>query len=180
MTHPTLGASSPWTIDAAPDARRTLETMVRFCLEATRDPVIVQYANEVIENVRGRDIPGQIATIHTFLDRYFRFINNPVGVQRIRTPRDMLIDIERKGFVSGACDDAAILAAALGMCNAIRAQFRAVGFGASSIPDDGAPLTHVIADLWDGSQWCALDVTRPADLDRPPYIVRTLTVEVSS
>jgi hypothetical protein len=175
---PILGASSSWRIDAEPDPVRTLNEMVRLSVAATHDPIIVQYANEIVENVRGRDYAGQIATIHQFLDRYFRFINNPIGVQRIRTPRDMLIDIERKGFVLGACDDAAILAATLGLCNALNAQFRAVGFGSSSSKDDAAPLTHVIADLWDGEKWCPLDVTRPTDIDRLPYIVRTLTVQV--
>lgn len=167
-----------WVIDATPNAWDTLQQMRAITLQALRDGAIVRYANEIVENTRPRDYPAQISAIKLFGTQYFKFINNPIGEQRIRTPRDMITDIESKGFAWGACDDAAVLLATLGMADALRARFRAVAFGRTTMPDPTAPLSHVITDLHDGQSWCALDVTKPDDMLRPPAIVRTVTLEL--
>lgn len=167
-----------WIIDASPNAIETLQQMQRLVRQALKDGTIVRYANEIIENTRPRDYAAQVGEIKLFGEQYFKFVNNPIGEQRIRTPADMLLDVERKGFVWGACDDAAVLLATLGMADALRARFRAVAFGRTSTPDETAPLSHVITDLWDGHSWCALDVTKPFDMLRPPAIVRTVTLEL--
>jgi transglutaminase-like putative cysteine protease len=167
-----------WSIDATPNAPATLELMAKFCRQAMKSAAIVRYANEIIEANRPRDLVGQIETIRLFLESWFRFVNNPIGVQRIRTPLDMIRDIETRGLVMGACDDAAVLAATLGMANGIEARFRAVAFSHQNVPDASAPFTHVIADLHDGAAWRPLDVTKPLDLLRPPNVVRTLTLIV--
>lgn len=165
-------------MDDHPAAQRTLERMAALCHQAMTDRFIVRYANEIIAAARPRDYAAQISAIRLFTRSYFRFVDNPAGVQRIRTPLDMLTDIEQEGFVQGACDDAAVLVATLGTANALGARFRAVAFGHRTAPDDTAPLTHVITDLWDGQAWEALDITKPDDVQREPYVVRTLTMEL--
>jgi transglutaminase-like putative cysteine protease len=184
LVSPGLGGAA-WVLDADPSALRTMQTMGDLCHQATANQAVVRYANELIENTRSRDYPAQIAALRMFGEQYFRFVNNPGAVQRIRTPLDMLNDIERKGSVWGACDDAAALMATLGMANGLRARFRAVALCQGAPPpegacrlDDSAQLTHVIADLWDGGDWVPLDITKPQDLWRPPTVVRTLTLEV--
>lgn len=167
-----------WVIDPSPNAEQTLMQMQRLVLQGLRDGALVRYANEIIENTRPRDYNAQVAAIRLFGDQYFRFVNNPIGEQRIRTPRDMIQDVETKGFVWGACDDAAVLLATLGMADALRARFRAVAFGRTDRPDANAPLSHVITDLHDGQTWCPLDVTKPYDMLRPPAIVRTVTLNL--
>jgi hypothetical protein len=37
----------------------------------------------------------------------------------------------------------------------------------------------VIADLFAGDGWDVLDITKPDDLQRPPHVVRTLTMDLS-
>lgn len=167
-----------WVIDASPNAQDTLQQMAHLVRQALRDGAVVRYANEIIENTRPRDYPAQVEAIRLFGEQYFKFVNNPIGEQRIRTPRDMIQDIESKGFAWGACDDAAVLLATLGMADALPARFRAVAFGRTVAGDATAPLSHVIADLWDGHSWCALDVTKPYDMLRSPAIVRTVTLDL--
>jgi hypothetical protein len=173
-----LGTTSPpWVLDNNPTALGTMQTMAQLVYQALTVPAIVRYANALIENTRSRDYVHQIACVRQFGEQYFRFLNNPIGIQRIKPPQDMLCDIERKGYTWGACDDAAILMATLGMANALRAQFRAVAFGARG-PDDSARLSHVICDLFDGDDWEPLDITKPYDLLRKPNVVKTLTLEL--
>jgi transglutaminase-like putative cysteine protease len=168
-----------WTIDQDPNAQRTLSTMAKFVHAAMADPYIVRYANEIIAAARPRDYRAQIGAIRLFGRSWFRFVDNPVGVQRVRTPLDMITDVETIGYVQGACDDAAVLMATLGMANGLEARFRAVAFAHRSAPDDSVPFSHVIADLFAGDGWDVLDITKPDDLQRPPHVVRTLTMDLS-
>lgn len=167
-----------WTIDADPNAERTLQKMAALCHAAMSNAYIVRYANEIIAAARPRDYRAQIGAIRLFGRSWFRFVDNPVGVQRVRTPLDMITDVETIGYVQGACDDAAVLMATLGMADGIAARFRAVAFAHRAAPDDSVPFSHVIADLFAGDGWDALDVTKPDDLQRPPHIVRTLTMDL--
>lgn len=171
-------AFSGWTLDATPHARETMRDMAKLCRRAMVNPFIVRYANEIVAADRPRDVSAQIETLRQFGERWFRFVNNPIGVQRIRTPLDMIRDIEALGYVQGACDDAAVLEATLGMANGIPARFRAVAFSTRAVPDNSAPFSHVIADLDDGIAWQPLDITKPDDLLRLPHIVRELTLIV--
>lgn len=174
-------ALNGWSIDADVNARTTLGRMARFVQKAILDPQIVYSANRIIAIANSRDYPGQIAAIRAFLMRRFRFVGNPLGAQAIRTPAFMLLDMAARGFTQGACDDAAVLAATLGTANAIPSRFRAIAFCHKKV--DGAcspePLSHVVADLFDGQEWIPLDVTKPYDMLRAPTIARELIYPLS-
>lgn len=179
-----------WSIDTDVDARTTLGRMARLCTRAMSQPAVIYAANQVIAECEPRDFPAQIEAIRSFMDLCFKFVPNPLGTQTIRPPGwttdrrapGMLQDIERRGFTQGACDDAAVLVATLGMANGMPAQFRAIAFCVrlAGACDPSESYSHVIADLNDGSQWVSLDVTRPHDLGRPSdrEIARTLTYPV--
>lgn len=157
------------------------------------DPRVIYAANRIIADAGAapRDVAAQIGAIQEFMELAFYFVPNPIGTQTIRPPGwtsshaapGMLEDIERRGFTQGACDDAAVLIATLGMANGIPARFRAIAF-LCQLPGECEPrpaFTHVIADLLDdGRGWYELDVTRPADLARPSSaeIARTLVYDV--
>ena len=183
----TLGA---WIIDTDVDARTTLGRMARLCEKAMLDPAVIHAANVIIAGVQSRDVPAQIAAICSFMESYFYFVPNPQGTQTIRPPGwtgrpaapGMLEDIATRGLAQGACDDAAVLIATLGMANGIPARFRAIAFCVQleGRCDPTVAYTHVIADLFDGVEWQDCDVTRPLDVDRPTdaEIARTMTYDV--
>lgn len=163
------------------DAMTTMHHMQRIVAKALRDPYVVRRANEAIAAAAPRDYAGQIAGIRTYLEATFYFVDNPIGMQRIQPPAYLLHDIDARGMTQGACDDAAVLAAALGMADGIPARFTAYAFGIPSgnaAADHAAPFTHVICDLFDGKQWTPLDVTRPEDMTRLPNVLRSLTLEL--
>lgn len=178
-----------WIIDTDVDARTTLGRMARLCEKAMREPAVIHVANRIISSAAPRDTSGQIEALRAFMDRSFYFVPNPIGTQTIRPPGwtksaaapGMLEDIERRGFTQGACDDAAVLIATLGMANGMPARFRAIAFCyLLGRCDPTEAYTHVIADLFDGQAWHELDVTRPADVARPcaAEISRTMVYDV--
>jgi len=182
---------SQWIIDTDVDAGTTLGRMARLCRKAMRDPAVIYLANMVISPAAPRDTPGQIDAIRRFMDCSFYFVPNPIGTQTIRPPGwtgsatapGMLEDIGRRGFTQGACDDAAVLVATLGMANGIPARFRALAFcyQLAGQCDRAEAYTHVMADLFDGETWQELDSTRPRDRDRPSAaeIARTMVYDIS-
>src|SRR5579871_2886771 len=129
-------AAGRWIIDTDVDAKTTLGRMAKLCDRAMLDPRVIHVANQVISNAPSRDTAAQIAAIRAFMDCSFYFVPNPVGTQTIRPPGwtgdplapGMLEDIAARGFTQGACDDAAVLIATLGMANGIEARFRAIAF----------------------------------------------------
>jgi hypothetical protein len=143
---------------------------VRDCVSHSRE--VIDTANDVVSVVPPRDVVGQIHVIYDWLLRRFRFVTDPVGVELLRDPAGAIARINTRGFTQGDCDEAAMLGAALGMANGIRARFRALAFAFN------APYSHVIADL-QGSDgvWYPLDITRPQGFTPPP-VARTLTVMV--
>lgn len=169
-----------WLIDSDVDARTTMLRMAKFCHKAMLDSYVVRTANDVIRVARSRDYSFQIAAISAYMQEHFVFVNNPVGVQLIRDPRSMLLDIMERGTTQGACDDAAVLIATLGMANGIYARFRALAFCYQLLGqcDRSATYSHVITDLFNGSEWQELDVTKPFDQSRRTDVVRTLTLDV--
>jgi hypothetical protein len=181
-----------WIIDTDVDARTTLGRMGWLARQAMRDPKVIHAANSIVaaSGAAPRDTPAALDAIADFMAQHFLFVPNPIGTQTIRPPGwtgvpaepGMLEDIQFRGFTQGACDDAAVLIATLGMANGIPARFRALAFcyQLDGRCDPTEAYSHVIADLFDGETWRELDVTRPADLARPSAdeIARTMTYDV--
>jgi hypothetical protein len=181
-----------WIIDTDVDARTTLGRMAGLSRKALSDPRVIHAANVVVSDVSPRDVDGQIAAIWDFMESSFSFVPNALGTQTIRPPGwttnpaapGMLQDIAARGKTQGACDDAAVLIATLGMANGIPARYRALAF-CLSVDGTCDPLeafTHVICDLFDGREWLELDVTRPSDRERPTpaEIARTLVFDIQA
>lgn len=149
---------------------RNMAKRVRDCLAHSRE--VIETANDAVANVTPRDRLAQITTLNDWLSHRFRFIADPVGVELLRDPEGAVRRINARGFTQGDCDEAAMLAASLGMANGIPARFRALSFGPA------APYSHVIADLLGpGGEWYPLDVTKPYGMSMP-RVFRSLTVSV--
>lgn len=168
-------AHAPGWVVSDGTAGRTLDRMrdaVHSCLRSS--PVLIQLANEVVAPITPHNTLGQIDAIDDFLSRCFRYINDPLGVELLRDPAFQAESIRERGYVQGDCDEAATLAASLGMANGIPARFRALAFYTKD-----APFTHVICDLQGpDKKWYPIDVTKPPGMDHPPTPTRTLTLAV--
>lgn len=137
-------------------AMQTLREMRRLVNESLYQPLLINTAHEIVTPCRARDTGCQAAAIRAWLAAHFRFVPDPRGVELLRTPAVLLEWIEQQGFVTGDCDDAAVLAAALGKAVGLMASFVVVGFRTT-----GAPFTHVFTLLRTRDGWAEMDVTRP-------------------
>lgn len=171
MSTVTLAGWSFGTNESALSTLRNMAERVRGTLRTSRYAIDV--SNALVSHVP-RDRQAQARAVADYLSpRHFRFVADPVGVELLRDPAEMLLQIQQRGFTQGDCDDAAMLAAVLGMANGLPARFRALAFGSPS-----APYTHVITDLCvGGNQWYPLDVTKPQRF-LAPEPTRTLFVGV--
>lgn len=145
-------------------AQQTLDRMASLVNRSLTIPLVVETANGIAALVPPRDYVAIAKAIRSWLQRHFRFVRDPLGVELLRDPQYQLRQWMTQGFITGDCDDAAVLGAALGKSVGIGARFVAIGFR------DGGPLVHVYAVLTgkaDGGigslgRGVDLDVTRPA------------------
>lgn len=151
---------------------QTVGKMRQLVNSSLTDAVVVQTARNLAASTFARDIEGQILAVREFLKEHFQFVRDPRGVELLVPPRSMLDTIKRRGVVTGDCDEAAILGAALGKAMGLRACFVLLGFAGPQ-----GPLTHVYASLRGAGRWVSLDVTKPARGPFPP-VTRHATVEV--
>lgn len=155
-------------------ALQTLHRMRRLVNDALADPLVIETARTIVETagVLGRDQPGKYEAIRQWMTSHLAFLPDPLGVELLSTPRYLLTRIQQAQFVSGDCDDAAILGAALGKAVGLPAKFRALSF-----VNQSRPFQHVYTLLLVNGRWANLDVTRsPATV--PPVPARVLELGV--
>jgi Transglutaminase-like superfamily len=142
---------------------QTLDRMRELVNRSLSVPLVVETANGIAALSPPRDYLSIARAIRAWMARNFRFVRDPVGVELLRDPDYQLRQYMTYGYITGDCDDAAILGAALGKAVGIGARFVAVGFR------EAGPLTHVFAVLTGGKDGgigslgpgVELDVTRP-------------------
>lgn len=136
---------------------QTLARMRSIVRQSLASPDVIQTAARIITMLPPRDQERQAIAIRDMLDRVFRFVADPKGVELLRTPTFQLREIKAHGTTVGDCDDAAILGAALGMAVGIGAIFRVISFR------EGANFAHVYTILTPRhGRAIDLDVTKPA------------------
>lgn len=169
----TFASLSGWQFDTDADAGRTMRRMAsnvhRALSASVYSPAVIKLANRIIAGATPRDTVAQVVAIRDWLDSRFRYVNDPLGVELLRDPISMFAEIKGQGFTQGDCDEAAVMAAILGMANGIPVRFRALAFYR---PD--APFSHVVADLQTSTGWAPIDITKPVNMEVPPVATRTL------
>src|SRR5438105_2174919 len=98
--------ASTWSFDTNSSVERTLSRMrdrVRSCLRSS--PLVVQTANDAVAATTSHDRYGQIDAIRGFLERVFRYVNDPVGVELLRDPAQQIAEIRQRGYTQGDCDE---------------------------------------------------------------------------
>lgn len=136
----------------------TLAHMRNLVNAALQMPVVVETAHMIIRATAPRDYPAMARAIRDWMALNFKFVPDPLGVELTRTPAYMLNQYYAQGIVSGDCDDAATLGAALAKSVGMPCKLVGVGFGSWL----GA-FAHVytIIALRSGVV-VTLDVTKPA------------------
>jgi len=131
----------------------TIAHMAQLARAAQTDLLVLRTAQRLAGSTTS--YAGQIAAIRAFLRGYVRFVRDPLEVETLKAPREMLLEVARSGETWGDCDDIATLGAALGMSVGFPARFVVLSFGEAV---DG----HVYAELLepDSHTWLELDTSK--------------------
>ncbi len=125
------------------------------------DPLVRKTATDIVAEVPGRDAEGQIELLREWIADNLRFQRDSSGSELLHTPKVMLARLLTEGPpLAIDCDDAAMLAAALGKAVGLKARFVLVGFLSPH-----SPFRHVWTELSPPSglnrgRWQEMDVTR--------------------
>jgi transglutaminase-like putative cysteine protease len=150
-----------------------LNHMARLVGQSIKSPMVIYQARQIARLAGERNYRAQAIGIRDFLRSVWRFVDDPRYDELLRDGEHMLRELNETGFITGDCDESAVLGAALGEAIGIEAELVALAFD----PDQGGngEYSHVYAQLLTPEGECiSLDVTRPAGL--VPYPSRTLVV----
>jgi hypothetical protein len=152
----------------------TFRAMTALANIGQTDPGVV-YLARTLAGTDGTSQAAVARAIRGWLRAVWRYVDDPVDTELLISPVTMVQTYIATGMISGDCDEAAILGAALGKAVGIPAAFTGLAFDTPD--DDPARLAHVFASLLpnDGGP-CNLDITKGAGPF--PAVTRTLTVEV--
>lgn len=103
-----------------------------------------------------------IAALRGWLADRLTFHPDPPDMEWVDDPADQMQTLGAVGRIHGDCDDAATLGATLARAMGLPARFVVAGFGRAP-----APYEHVWTEVFDGSRWHDLDVTRAPDALSP-------------
>ena len=112
----------------------TLDRMRRLVNSALLAPSVIETAHEIVRNAPPRDELAQAARLLVWMKQHFRFRRDPVGVELLRDPEYQLTQIKQTGTMTGDCDDAAVLSAALGKALGFPARFCVVALNGTADP----------------------------------------------
>ncbi|MCP4899825.1 MAG: hypothetical protein GY906_22895 [bacterium] len=152
----------------------TVWKMRGLAREGSWHPHTRAVATSIVRPGGGRDGTVQAQLVREWLAEHLHFQRDPQGTELLHGVPLQLATIAKVGTADYDCDDAAILAAALGKAVGLKARFQVVGFGSPR-----APFRHVFTELRSpqGGPWVEQDVTRSAQ-QLPTTASRTWTVEV--
>lgn len=142
----------------------TLREMRRLVNESLVTPRVRATALQITSSC-GRNRVCQAIALRAWMDRNFRFIPDPVGVELVHRPERLLDELDVQGYIVGDCDDAAVLGAALGKAVGFPARFVVLGFFTPR-----APFAHVYTELLGDTGWFELDVTKSENRPLPTRV----------
>lgn len=139
-------------------------------------PEVRAQAVDIVRYLPARQDRQHLTAIRDWLKDRVKFLRDARDAEQNFEVTWMLKQIEHYGFVNVDCDDAAVLAAALGKSIGLRARFVCAAFGSKL-----AGFAHVWTDLSSPigkPDWLDMDVTRAQQNLPIGGISRTMETEV--
>lgn len=137
----------------------TVGQMQRLARQGSYDPRTRFLVGRLLRGYAPRDGMAHIQALREWMADHVTFMRDPSGAELVHGVPLLLDMIDNEGEARVDCDDAAILAAALGKSVGLQARFVLVGFVSPN-----APYSHVWTELRSptGGPWVDMDVTRSA------------------
>lgn len=142
----------------------TVTKMKSIIVASSKNPLIREWAGQVISRVEVNDKLGEAKAIFNFVRDNVRYTRDPLGFEYIQTPPVLLESIGQsiKGQgerPSGDCDDMTVLSLSLLKSIGFNVAIKVVSFR------DTKKFSHVYGMVQVGHNWVPVDCVRPdADL----------------
>ncbi len=133
---------------------RSIQGNVKAALRDPRAQIRVR-AEHIIGGVSERNEEGEINSIYDWLTDHFHYVQDPPGLELVKTPERMDDEVTVKGKFMGDCDDATSYLAAL---------LLSIGYPVSLVvvaPQDSEnkDYRHIFLRVWKRGRWYPLDPT---------------------
>lgn len=138
-------------------AIQTVQVMRGLARDGSRDPLILQIAQEIFPPEH--DVPSRtrIEALRSWCAVRFKYENDPRGMERLWTPRFSADQYRVLGYIRGDCDDLATFQATIALAGGLKPRYKAV----SLRPD--RRFDHILTEIRDGSIWRSVDVFNRAN-----------------
>lgn len=107
-----MSASEIYLPHGDPGIDRTLREMRRLALSAAKDPIVIDWAHDVVRHVPERDADAEAGAFLSWVRANTRYTHDPVSVELVKKPRRMIEEWRRAGKIVADCDDQVTLLAA--------------------------------------------------------------------
>lgn len=145
-----IGRGDQLALDVARHVRNS-------ALRAQFDPDAVDLARRAVTVQPLRSLDSYAVAIRSCMLRHFVFADDPRDAEAMDTVGDMARNILREGVTRGDCDEAAALAAGLGLC----VGFHDVRLVLEAHWSEDAPYEHIYAELLGEAGWWEMNTTAP-------------------
>jgi transglutaminase-like putative cysteine protease len=125
----------------------TLHQMARIIRESSINPSIISVARKIVAEVPWKQEYPEVEAVYTFMQRYCRYVKDPVGQETITTPPLALAQIRDVGLFHGDCDDFTVLSLSLLRSIGYPVAMRIASYHDSKVPEHVYGLVQM-SDGW--------------------------------
>lgn len=149
--------------DAEPDVVQIVRYLAQFVTSYARNACVISFAQCIVSKITTpNDTGAQFLAVTDWMIKYTVYQADPVGIEYVRSPVQMMKDFQATGAARGDCDDLVLLVCSL---------FRSLGFQTkvAALKINGSSIyNHVAAEVKLGNDWKWLDFCKPSGVFNRP------------
>lgn len=129
-----------------------LAQMRKIILESSRNPLIIDWARDIVSSCDWKDVDCEIASIYEYIRDNSRYVHDPLGLEYIETPLHAYEKITSGQLWHADCDDMSVLSLSLYRAIGYPVKLRAVSYRSSG------SLGHVYGIVYVKGDWIPVDL----------------------
>ena len=122
------------------------------------EPRVRSRAESLVAHLTERDGMADVGAVQDWVMKHYRYTKDPIGVEFVKTPAQMLSEIEANDVFLGDCDDVSCLVAALLMSIGYKVNLVVMSL---ADPAKGSDFKHIYLKVWlpREQKWLAVECT---------------------
>ncbi len=137
-------------------SNNTLALMKEAIIQASKSPIVRDWATHIIQDVTAKDELGEAGAIYYFVQQHAHYVKDPTGTEMLQSPAVAFAAWQSGQVPFLDCDDYVILSLSLMRAIGIPVRMRAASYTADKV------LGHVYGLAYINNQWMPMDLIPPA------------------